>query len=52
VQNGATTKLPVTVGVVSDSATQITSDTLKAGDMIVLSFASKSTNNGVPARGP
>jgi multidrug efflux pump subunit AcrA (membrane-fusion protein) len=46
VQNGATTKLPVTVGVVSDSATQITSDTLKAGDTIVLSFASKSTNNG------
>ena len=45
VQNGATTKLTVTVGVASDSATQITSDTLKAGDTIVLSFASKSTTS-------
>ena len=45
VQNSATTKLPVTVGVVSDSLTQITSSTLKAGDTIVLSFASKSTNS-------
>ena len=40
VQNGATTKVPVTVGAVSDSTTQITSSTLKAGDTIVLSFAS------------
>jgi len=46
VQNGATAKLPVTVGVVSDSATQITSDTLKAGDTIVLSFATPSTSSG------
>ncbi len=42
VQNGATIKVPVTVGVVSDSLTQVTSGNLKAGDTIVLSFASTS----------
>ena len=46
VQNGATTTLLVTVGAVSDSTTQITGDTLKAGDTIVLSFASTSSSNG------
>jgi HlyD family secretion protein len=46
VQNGGTTKVPVTVGAVSDSTTQITSSTLKAGDTIVLSFASTSTTGG------
>jgi HlyD family secretion protein len=43
VQNGATTKVPVTLGAVSDSLTQITGSSLKAGDTIVLSFASAST---------
>ena len=46
VQNGATSKVPVTLGAVSDSTTQITSDTLKAGDTIVLSFASTTTSGG------
>ena len=46
VQNGATTKLPVTIGAVSDSTTQITGSTLKAGDTIVLSFATTSTSTG------
>ncbi|MGA2489062.1 MAG: efflux RND transporter periplasmic adaptor subunit [Anaerolineales bacterium] len=46
VQNGATTKLPVTEGVVSDSTTQIISNTLKAGDTIVLSFASTTSSSG------
>jgi HlyD family secretion protein len=49
VQNGGTTKVPVTVGAVSDSTTQITSSTLKAGDTIVLSFASTSTTGGFGA---
>jgi HlyD family secretion protein len=42
IQNGATIKVPVTIGAVSDSTTQITSASLKAGDTIVLSFASSS----------
>lgn len=47
VQNdGSTTKVPVTVGAVSDTSTQITSDTLKAGDTIVLSFASTTSSGG------
>jgi multidrug efflux pump subunit AcrA (membrane-fusion protein) len=46
VQNGAVTQVPVTIGAVSDSTTQITSDTLKAGDTIVLSFASSSSSSG------
>jgi HlyD family secretion protein len=45
VQNGDTTTVPVTVGAVSDSTTQITGDTLKAGDTIVLSFASTSSSS-------
>jgi HlyD family secretion protein len=49
VQNGATTKVPVTIGAVSDSVTQITGSTLKAGDTIVLSFASTSTTGGLGA---
>ncbi|HTX93179.1 MAG TPA: efflux RND transporter periplasmic adaptor subunit [Anaerolineales bacterium] len=46
VQNGGTVKVPVTVGAVSDSTTQITSDTLHEGDTIVLSFASSSSTTG------
>lgn len=46
VQNGGPVKVPVTVGAVSDSATQITNDTLKAGNTIVLSFASSSSSSG------
>jgi len=46
VQNGLTTEVPVTVGAVSDSTTQITSNTLKEGDTIVLSFASASSTGG------
>ena len=49
VQNGATTKVPVTIGAVSDSVTQITGSTLKAGDTIVLSFASTTTTGGLGA---
>jgi HlyD family secretion protein len=46
VQNGATMKVPVTVGAVSDSTTQITSDGLREGDTIVLSFATTTSSNG------
>jgi len=42
-----TTKLPVTLGAASDSTTQITGNTLKAGDTIVLSFASTTSGSGV-----
>jgi HlyD family secretion protein len=43
VQNGMTVQVPVTVGAISDSTTQVTSKSLKQGDTIVLSFASTST---------
>jgi HlyD family secretion protein len=46
VQNGTTTKVTVTVGAISDSTTQITSNSLKEGDTIVLSFASTSSSSG------
>ncbi len=46
VQNGATIRVPVTIGAVSDSTTQITSTGLKEGDIIVLSFASSSSSSG------
>jgi HlyD family secretion protein len=46
VQNGTTIKVPVTVGAISDSTTQITSKSLKEGDSIVLSFASTSSSSG------
>jgi HlyD family secretion protein len=46
VQDGATVKVPVTVGAVSDSTTQITSSTLKEGDTIVLSFESSTSSGG------
>jgi HlyD family secretion protein len=46
VQNGATTTVPVTVGAVSDTTTQITDSTLKEGDTIILSFASTSSTSG------
>jgi RND family efflux transporter MFP subunit len=45
IQNGATTTVPVTVGAVSDTTTQITSNNLQEGDTIVLSFASTSSSN-------
>ena len=45
VQNGATTTVPVTVGAVSDTTTQITNSTLKEGDTIILSFASTSSTS-------
>jgi len=46
IQNSAPTTVPVTVGAVSDSTTQITGNTLKEGDTIILSFASTSTTGG------
>jgi HlyD family secretion protein len=45
IQNGTPTTVPVTVGAVSDTTTQITKSTLKEGDTIILSFASTSTTN-------
>jgi multidrug efflux pump subunit AcrA (membrane-fusion protein) len=46
VQNGTPTTVPVTIGAVSDTTTQITGNSLQAGDTIVLSFASTSTTSG------
>jgi HlyD family secretion protein len=46
IQNGTQTTVPVTVGAVSDTTTQITGNTLKEGDTIILSFASTSTTSG------
>jgi HlyD family secretion protein len=46
IQNGSPITVPVTVGAVSDTTSQITSDTLKEGDTIILSFASTSTTSG------
>ena len=46
IQNGVSTTVPVTIGAVSDSTTQINNDTLKEGDTIILSFASTSTTSG------
>ncbi|MGZ6346011.1 MAG: efflux RND transporter periplasmic adaptor subunit [Anaerolineales bacterium] len=46
VQNGTPTTVPVTIGAVSDTTTQITGNSLQAGDTIVLSFASTSTTGG------
>jgi len=46
IQNGTPTTVPVTVGAVSDTTTQITSSTLKEGDTIILSFASTSSTTG------
>jgi multidrug efflux pump subunit AcrA (membrane-fusion protein) len=46
IQNGTPTTVPVTVGAVSDTTTQITNSTLKEGDTIILSFASTSTTSG------
>jgi len=52
VRNGTLTAVPVTVGAASDTTTQITDDTLKAGDTIVLSFASSSSSTGGGGFGP
>ncbi len=46
IQNGVSTTVPVTVGAVSDTTTQVTGSTLKEGDTIVLSFASTSSTSG------
>ena len=46
IQNGNPTSVPVTIGAVSDTTTQITNNTLKEGDTIILSFASTSTTSG------
>jgi len=45
IQNGTPTTEAVTVGAVSDSTSQITSNNLKEGDTIILSFASTSTSS-------
>jgi HlyD family secretion protein len=45
IQNGTPTAVPVTVGAVSDTSSQITGNTLKEGDTIVLSFASTSSSS-------
>jgi HlyD family secretion protein len=50
VQNGNLVKVPVTLGAVSDSATQISDGTLKEGDTIVLTFATSSSSNGFGLR--
>jgi HlyD family secretion protein len=46
IQNATPTTVPVTVGAVSDTTTQITGNSLKEGDTIILSFASTSTTSG------
>jgi HlyD family secretion protein len=46
IQNGTPTAVNVSVGAVSDTTTQITGNSLQAGDMIVLSFASTTTTSG------
>jgi HlyD family secretion protein len=46
VQGGMLTVVPITVGAVSDTATQVTGDALQEGDVIVLSFATTTTGNG------
>ena len=46
IQNGNPVAVNVTVGAVSDTSSQITGDTLKEGDTIVLSFASTSSTTG------
>ena len=46
VQNGGLVKVPVTIGAVSDSATQIIGNTLFPGDTIVLSFANSTSSSG------
>lgn len=45
IQNGTPTAVKVTIGATSSTTSQITSETLKEGDMIVLSFASTSSSS-------
>jgi RND family efflux transporter MFP subunit len=45
VQNGMLTTVQVTVGATSDTMSQITSDNLKEGDTIVLSFATTTSSS-------
>jgi HlyD family secretion protein len=45
VQNGLLIEVPVTVGAISDTTTQVTGDTLQEGDTIVLSFATTSSQS-------
>jgi HlyD family secretion protein len=46
IQNGIQTAVPVTVGAISDTTTQIIGNTLQEGDTIILSFASDSSTSG------
>jgi HlyD family secretion protein len=46
IQNGSPTAVPVTTGAASDTTTQITGNTLREGDTIILSFASSSSTSG------
>ncbi len=46
INNGGITQVPVTIGATSDSESQIISDSIKAGDTIVLSFSSTTGSNG------
>jgi len=46
IQNGTPTAVPVTVGAVSDTSSQITGNSLQQGDTIVLSFASTTSSSG------
>ncbi len=46
IQNGTPTTVAITLGAASDTTTQVTGNSLKEGDMIVLSFASTSSSIG------
>jgi multidrug efflux pump subunit AcrA (membrane-fusion protein) len=46
IQNGTPTAVLVTVGATSSTSSQVTGNTLKEGDTIVLSFASTSSSSG------
>jgi len=46
VQSGNLVTIPVTTGAVSDSSTEITGNSLKEGDTVVLSFATTTSSSG------
>jgi HlyD family secretion protein len=46
VQGGTLTTVPVTVGAVSDTTTQVSADALHEGDTIILSFTTTSSSSG------
>jgi len=52
VQNGTPTAVPVTVGAISDTSSQITGNSLKQGDAIVLSFPSAPVSSVLPVATP